>query len=253
VGADRRGPLAAFVVVALIAAILLITSVRSQAAPWFSTRIVAGPAMEPHVWRSVTGGVHQVVKDGAVLVRKAARTPDSESTGTVAAGPASGVAGSRTPSVSRSHHVARTAHLGTSEHQRPAQKPGRPARERPGTDPAEAPTKPGHGRHLGWTRHHDEAAPGDSSDPGGGLDQGDSDESSHPGNGNSNAHGHSSGHSDGHSNGHSNANGWDRGGGRGSGDDAGDGRDHGRGDAWGHGWGHAWGQGRGHGWGHGGH
>ncbi len=32
VGADRRGPLAAFVVVAIIAAILLVTSVRSQGA-----------------------------------------------------------------------------------------------------------------------------------------------------------------------------------------------------------------------------
>ena len=31
-GADRRGPLAAFIVVAIIAAILLVTSVRSQAA-----------------------------------------------------------------------------------------------------------------------------------------------------------------------------------------------------------------------------
>jgi hypothetical protein len=32
VGADRKGPLAALVVVALIAVILLVTSVRSQAA-----------------------------------------------------------------------------------------------------------------------------------------------------------------------------------------------------------------------------
>jgi hypothetical protein len=32
VGADRRGPLVAFVVVAIIAAILLVTSVRSHAA-----------------------------------------------------------------------------------------------------------------------------------------------------------------------------------------------------------------------------
>ena len=30
---DRRGPLAAFIVVAIIAVILLVTSVRSQAAP----------------------------------------------------------------------------------------------------------------------------------------------------------------------------------------------------------------------------
>ncbi len=74
-GADRRGPLAAFVIVALIAAILLVTSVRSQASPWFSARIVAGPASEPHLWGSVTGGVHEVVRDGTVLVRKAAHAP----------------------------------------------------------------------------------------------------------------------------------------------------------------------------------
>jgi hypothetical protein len=33
VGADRKGPLAAFVVIAIIAAVLLVTSVRSQADP----------------------------------------------------------------------------------------------------------------------------------------------------------------------------------------------------------------------------
>jgi hypothetical protein len=33
VGADRKGPLAAFVVIAIIAAVLLVTSVRSQAEP----------------------------------------------------------------------------------------------------------------------------------------------------------------------------------------------------------------------------
>ena len=32
-GADRRGPLAAFVVIAIVAAILLVTSVRSHASP----------------------------------------------------------------------------------------------------------------------------------------------------------------------------------------------------------------------------
>ncbi len=32
-GADRRGPLAAFIVVAIIAAILLVTAVRSHAEP----------------------------------------------------------------------------------------------------------------------------------------------------------------------------------------------------------------------------
>ena len=47
---DRRGPLVAFVVVAIIAAILLVTSVRSQAAPgWLrvpATTIADGPTAE---------------------------------------------------------------------------------------------------------------------------------------------------------------------------------------------------------------
>jgi hypothetical protein len=41
VGVDRKGPLVAFIVVAIIAAVLLITSVRSQAAPGW-------PGMDQH-------------------------------------------------------------------------------------------------------------------------------------------------------------------------------------------------------------
>jgi cytoskeletal protein RodZ len=53
VGADHKGPLAAFVVVAIIAAVLLVTSVRSQAEPGWQhlRRLVAGPAAQavmPH-------------------------------------------------------------------------------------------------------------------------------------------------------------------------------------------------------------
>jgi hypothetical protein len=43
VGGDRKGPLAAFIVIAIIAAILLITSVRSQAATAWTDRTLPTP------------------------------------------------------------------------------------------------------------------------------------------------------------------------------------------------------------------
>jgi hypothetical protein len=47
VGADRKGPLVAFIVVAIIAAILLITSVRSQAATGRLGRAVPSAPVSP--------------------------------------------------------------------------------------------------------------------------------------------------------------------------------------------------------------
>jgi hypothetical protein len=47
VGADRKGPLAALIVVALIAVILLVTAVRSQAAPEW--HIAHHPVTHQHV------------------------------------------------------------------------------------------------------------------------------------------------------------------------------------------------------------
>jgi len=65
VGTDRRGPLAAFVVIAIVAAILLVTSVRSQAAPgWLdpdqvpATAVAAPPPTHQHLWGSSVGRVH---------------------------------------------------------------------------------------------------------------------------------------------------------------------------------------------------
>src|SRR5262245_888151 len=83
VGADRRGPLAAFIVVAIIAAVLLVTSVRSQAAPsWLKPQnipaAVAAPVTEPHLWGPVTSRVHQVVQDSVVLVHQAAAESDPD-------------------------------------------------------------------------------------------------------------------------------------------------------------------------------
>lgn len=57
-GADRKGPLAAFIVVAIIAAILLITSVRSQAATGWLGRAVPST---PEVVRSMGGGLGRLV------------------------------------------------------------------------------------------------------------------------------------------------------------------------------------------------
>jgi hypothetical protein len=61
VGTDRRGPLAAFVVIAIIAAILLVTSVRSQAAPgWLdpdqvpAAAVAAPPPTHQHLWSAAT-------------------------------------------------------------------------------------------------------------------------------------------------------------------------------------------------------
>jgi hypothetical protein len=78
VGADRKGPLAAFVVIAIIAAVLLVTSVRSQAAPgWLDPErvpasvVAAPPVADPHLWAAVTSGVHHVVRGGVVLVKQA--------------------------------------------------------------------------------------------------------------------------------------------------------------------------------------
>src|SRR5262252_4911054 len=77
VGADRKGPLAAFVVVAIIAAILLVTSVRSQAAPgWIGRQIpaavaaVSPPSVPSDLWAGVGDGVGLVVRQGDVLVTK---------------------------------------------------------------------------------------------------------------------------------------------------------------------------------------
>jgi hypothetical protein len=210
VGADRRGPLAAFVIVALIAAILLVTSVRSQAAPWLRSTVVAGPVGEPHLWSSVTGGVDQVVRSGTVLVRKAAGST-SDPTRTEAQGASTHVVASRQePARSATHEV-----LGTQQHHRPARRhpssgaPHGPAH--PGADPAtaDAPTAPvpppssepdqssppaghDHGLHLGWYQHHGQAPEPDetSADPGSTPDP----ETGAPGNGHEHGHGHAYGH-----------------------------------------------------------
>ena len=114
-GADRKGPLAAFIVVAIIAAILLITSVRSQAATGWLDRALPST---PGVVRAVGGGLDQVVGHGAALVLQ---TPPAVSSGS------HGVSARRVP---------------------------RHPSAGPSSNPPTAPSAPAlrHGHHGGWTQ-----------------------------------------------------------------------------------------------------
>jgi hypothetical protein len=80
VSADRKGPLVAFIVVAIIAAILLVTSVRSQAATGWFRRALPSTHTVVH---SVDGALHHAVHQGSALVRattdQGSPTPDSPS------------------------------------------------------------------------------------------------------------------------------------------------------------------------------
>ena len=117
-GADRRGPLAAFVLVAVIAAILLVTSVRSQAQPgWLDPSripatvvIAAPPAVDPEVWQTVTDELGMVVEEGALLARKATAEPTATTDPTesvvVATMPGSQVTPAVSPAVSPTHRAA---------------------------------------------------------------------------------------------------------------------------------------------------
>ena len=80
-GADHKGPLAAFVVVAVIAAVLLVTSVRSQAASGWLNRHLPASVVAGHTGRRSATASSQVVRHGAVLVHRAtaARTGDGTS------------------------------------------------------------------------------------------------------------------------------------------------------------------------------
>jgi hypothetical protein len=160
VGADRRGPLAAFIILAVIAVILLVTSVRSQAAAgWFHTTLVAGPVHEPHL-SDVTGDVTKVVEDGAVLARKAAvDTSEHETDHTESLGATSSVVPQRSDrgSSSTRHQVARAP-----RHHGPTSTPGDtgpsgvgPSGVGPsGVGPSESSVRHDHGRHLGWYQGH---------------------------------------------------------------------------------------------------
>lgn len=129
-GADRRGPLAAFIILAVIAVILLVTSVRSQAASgWFRTTVVAGPLSEPNPWGTgdVAQGVQNGVSAGVVSQRVAPAKPSARH------------------QVAGAHRPDRPA----STPQRPGGSPAPPADEK-----STSSSTHDHGRHLGWYEGH---------------------------------------------------------------------------------------------------
>jgi hypothetical protein len=192
VGTDRKGPLAAFVVIAVVAAILLVTSVRSQAKPqWFDpgepspTVVAAPPISDPLRWVPVAP-VGQVVEHGVVLAKKAVSDPTQvqeaaavvvSTVDTTDDAPVPTTTTSSTPGTTattrhhRAHHHARhhaTYHArnhqiaSTAPAPAPAPTEASQALSTPtlqhgrhlgrSHDPA-ARADRGHGRHLGW-RHH---------------------------------------------------------------------------------------------------
>jgi hypothetical protein len=210
VGADRRGPLAAFVVVAIIAAILLVTSVRSQAAPWLDpenlpTSVVAGPVTEPHLWGSVSERLDQVVQDGVVLVHKAASdAADSEDRTTEALGASTSLTTSATttPPASatgtpqpvgtparhagpRAHHPAAMPNFGHGHH---APQPSPEVQQPDSAGPSSLAStsdlgRQDHGRHLGWSHGHGHGAgAGEKSARGHGRGHGHAEDAASPGN-----------------------------------------------------------------------
>src|SRR5262245_19099534 len=224
VGADRKGPLAAFVVIAIIAAVLLVTSVRSQAAPgWLDpdklpASVVAAPGAEPHLWSAVTGGVDQVVQDGVVLARKATSAATAgQDTTTAAIGASTSVASTTTSSDAvrpARHHAVRAHRVVSHPHAATPASPHRPTRpdgEQPSAEPPAAPTSPAtdpdvepsvpaahdHGRHLGWSHGRGHADDADPSEPNG---------SEH---GQGQGHGHGGGHDHGHEHGQGHGHGHD--------------------------------------------
>ena len=124
-GTDRKRPLAAFVVVAVIAAILLVTSVRSQAAPGWLTRrlpasVVAIVPIPGHVglWGAVGDGMGEAVRHSATLAHAA--TTDAPATTEAAPPPVTVV-------------VRHSSPVGAASTRRPRTRPRTPPPTRAGT------------------------------------------------------------------------------------------------------------------------
>jgi len=161
--------LAAFIVVAIIAAILLVTSVRSQAAPgWLRVpaTTVAGPPTSSDLASHQTSQVRRTVRPGLLLVHRTTTT--AQPTAAVVA------------SVVRQAPVTQPVTQPVAQPVAPSRHrvvPTSPPASRPGTTgPVRDPGVPGHqghghhthshqshghhlgrrapdhGRHLGWTR-----------------------------------------------------------------------------------------------------
>jgi hypothetical protein len=210
VGADRRGPLAAFIIVAVIAGILLVTSVRSQAAPgWLdAVGLPATVAASP-----VTGGLDQIVREGVVLVHRADTDAVEDDTRIESVGPSTSVATSGTHRSSRRtpHHMGSThRHHATVMPHHTLSPPHQPTPGAPSAPPpaGQAPPRHDHGRHLGWAEHHgqddtwDDTADDTADEPPAEAPAEAPGEHQH---GNGHAYGHEKHH--GHGHGHGNGNG----------------------------------------------
>lgn len=214
-GADRRGPLAAFIIVAVIAGILLVTSVRSQAAPgWLNpVGLPATVAAAP-----VTGGLDQIVREGVVLVHRADTDAVEDDTRIESVGPSTSVATSGTHRSSRRtpHHVASThRHHATVMPHHTLSPPHQPTHGAPSAPPSAdpAPLRHDHGRHLGWAEHHgqddtsDDTADDTAVEPPAEAPAEAPDEHQH---GNGHAYGHEKHHGNGHGNGHGHGKGHEK-------------------------------------------
>lgn len=167
-GTDRKGPLAAFVVIAIIAAILLVTSVRSQAAPgWLDpdnlpASVVAAPPLPgPREW--VTTEVDRVVEKGVVLLRRASSDPvRTQDPTTAPSASATGTSGGGAPAdatalIHPATHAATHSGTHSATHQVTAKhhavRSGATTTTTSATSATTA-TSARHGRHLGWYHAH---------------------------------------------------------------------------------------------------
>jgi hypothetical protein len=149
VGADHRGPLAAFVVIAIIAAVLLVTSVRSQAAPaWLdpgnlsSSVVAAPPVTDPHVWVPATSPGPQVIRHGVALVKQVTSAVATSTVDTSAVEPADQTAAPPRHAAPR-RHGEDSAEPSGGQSQSQSQPESQP--ESPPHD---------HGHHHGWGHGH---------------------------------------------------------------------------------------------------
>ena len=170
-GTDRKGPLTAFVVIAVVAAILLVTSVRSQADPtWLDhdvpATVVAGPPTgDLHPWEPVAPPVRSdlEVQAGVVLDRRAvpgaagAQDPatvvavagDPTYAGTEHAGTPTGTTAPAPAPATSSSTSGVVRHTRTPHHATSSTAPASGTSQ--ATQAAVSSATPQHGRHLGWS------------------------------------------------------------------------------------------------------
>jgi hypothetical protein len=130
VGADHKGPLAAFVVIAVVAAVLLVTSVRSQADPAWLRHLVAEPAA-PGV---MPAGVQHPAAPSATATSSSTGTADPTSGGEAPVG---------TSSQSSQHRAAHAPRVGgTARHADQGTVTQGATDSDPTSDPTDAPSTP---------------------------------------------------------------------------------------------------------------